>query len=297
MAEGTLGTMGERSGRVSDKAETNSVRKRIIEELGVAPTIDAADEVRVRVEFIKDYLRAAHAKALVLGISGGQDSTLAGRLCQLAVEEIRAAGGDAEFIAVRLPYAVQLDEDDAQGAIAFIGPDRTMTFNIAGPVDAFAAEFGDAFGEALTDFNKGNVKARARMIAQYAIAGQTGALVVGTDHAAEAVTGFFTKFGDGGVDLVPLAGLSKGQGRQLLRELDAPERLITKLPTADLLDGVPGQSDEANLGLSYEHIDAFLEGRSLPDDVSATLVAGYLRSAHKRHTPPGPHDSWWRPAS
>ena len=166
MAEGTLGTMGERSGRVSDKAETNSVRKRIIEELGVAPTIDAADEVRVRVEFIKDYLRAAHAKALVLGISGGQDSTLAGRLCQLAVEEIRAAGGDAEFIAVRLPYAVQLDEDDAQGAIAFIGPDRTITFNIAGPVDALAGESEVAVRVTLTDFNNSDVRAQTRMSAQ-----------------------------------------------------------------------------------------------------------------------------------
>ena len=274
--------------------ELDPVRRQIIAELGVAPTIDAVAEVRARVDFIKDYLAAAHARSLVLGISGGQDSTLAGRLCQLAAEEIRDAGGDAEFIAVRLPYAVQRDESDAQGALEFIRPDRTLTFNVAAPVDAFAEVFDTAVGTPLTDFNKGNVKARARMVAQYAIAGQTQGLVVGTDHAAEALTGFFTKYGDGGADLVPLAGLSKGQGRELLRTLGAPEYLITKVPTADLLDGVPGQTDEANLGVSYEHIDAFLEGRALPEDVSAKLVDGYLRSAHKRHTPAAMTDRWWR---
>lgn len=281
----------------SDMTEVNAERQRIIGELGVVAVIDPAAEVRARVTFIKEYLHAARAKGLVLGISGGQDSTLAGRLCQLAVEEIRDAGGEARFIAVRLPYGVQHDEADAQGALEFVRPDQAITFNVAAPVDAFAEEFGQACGEEIEDFNKGNVKARARMIAQYAIAGQTQSLVVGTDHAAEAVTGFFTKFGDGGADLVPLAGLSKEQGRQLLRVLEAPEHLIVKVPTADLLDGTPGQTDEANLGVSYKHIDAFLEGRELPDEVSARLVAGYLRSAHKRHTPAGPHDDWWRPVA
>lgn len=289
--------MDERVAKGSNRMnELDRMRRQIIAELGVAPRIDAGVEVRDRIDFIKQYLAAAHATTLVLGISGGQDSTLAGRLCQLAVEEIRDAGGTAEFIAVRLPYAVQHDESDAQGALEFIRPDRTLACNIEAPVDAFAEVFDGAFGAPLTDFNKGNVKARARMVAQYAIAGQTQGLVVGTDHAAEALTGFFTKYGDGGADLVPLAGLSKGQGRELLRKLGAPEYLITKVPTADLLDGVPGQTDEANLGVSYEHIDAFLEGRAVPEDVSARLVEGYLRSAHKRHTPAAMQDSWWRRA-
>lgn len=275
-------------------SEINAMRQQIVRELGVSPVIDPAAEIRTRIDFIKDYLRSAHAKGLVLGISGGQDSTLAGRLCQLAVEEIRQEGGEATFLSVRLPYGVQRDEADAQAALAFIQPDRNITFNVAAPVDAFATEFARSSDEEIEDFNKGNVKARARMIAQYAIAGQTQSLVVGTDHAAEAVTGFFTKFGDGGADLIPLAGLTKGQGRELLRVLEAPEHLIVKAPTADLLDGTPGQTDEADLGLSYAHIDAFLEGRALPDDVSANLVAGYSRSAHKRHTPAAPQDAWWR---
>ena len=174
--------MDERVAKGSNRMnELDRMRRQIIAELGVAPRIDAGVEVRDRIDFIKQYLAAAHATTLVLGISGGQDSTLAGRLCQLAVEEIRDAGGTAEFIAVRLPYAVQHDESDAQGALDGLRlagrpvrrPDRTLAFNIGAPVDAFAEVFDGAFGAPLTDFNKGNVKARARMVAQYAIAGQT----------------------------------------------------------------------------------------------------------------------------
>src|SRR5690606_34466988 len=104
---------------------------------------------------------------------------------------------------------------------------------------------------------------RVRMIAQYAIAGQRSLLVVGTDHAAEAVTGFFTKYGDGGADVLPLSGLTKRQGRALLQHLGAPERLYTKPPTADLLDDKPGQTDEDELGMSYEQIDDYLEGKDV----------------------------------
>jgi NAD+ synthase len=267
---------------------------RIIEALTVLPTIDAAAEVERRTTFLVDYLKSTGAKGLVLGISGGQDSSLAGRLCQLAVERLKADGVDATFIAVRLPYGVQADEDDAQLALTFIRPERVVTFDIKRSVDGMAAEFADAVGRPITDFNKGNVKARARMIAQYAIAGDEGLLVVGTDHAAEAVTGFFTKFGDGGADILPLSGLTKRQGRALLETLDAPERLYLKAPTADLLDNSPGQTDEANLGLSYTDIDDFLEGRDVDDSVATAIETRYEATAHKRNLPVDPSDAWWR---
>ena len=266
----------------------------IIAALSVRPVIDAAEEVERRVAFLSDYVRATGAHGLVLGISGGQDSSLAGRLCQLAAERLASEGEAVEFIAVRLPYAVQADEEDAQTALGFIQPGRTVTFDIQRGVDGIAAEFGDAVGERITDFNKGNVKARARMIAQYAIAGQNGLLVVGTDHAAEAVTGFFTKFGDGGADVLPLSGLSKRQGRALLQHLGAPERLYLKLPTADLLDENPGQTDEANLGLTYNDIDDFLEGKDVTDAVADPIIARYRSTEHKRQLPVSPADSWWR---
>jgi NAD+ synthase len=270
------------------------VQAEIIEALGVSPDIDPAAEVERRVQFLADYLGAAHALGFVLGISGGQDSSLAGRLCQLAVERVRENGGRATFTAMRLPYGVQADEDDAQLALRFIRPQRTVVFDIRRAVDGFEAEYRDSIGDDMTDFTKGNVKARARMIAQYAIAGQRSLLVVGTDHAAEAVTGFFTKFGDGGADVLPLSGLTKRQGRALLEELGAPERLYLKAPTADLLDDAPGQTDEANLGLSYQQIDDYLEGLEVPDAVAEAIEAKYLATRHKRHLPVSRFDDWWR---
>ena len=270
------------------------LQERIINDLGAKPTISPEEEIERRVGFLADYLTTSGAAGFVLGISGGQDSSLAGRLCQLAVERVRDAGHDAQFIAVRLPYGVQKDEDDAQLALQFIRADRLVTYNVKRGVDGFEDEFQDALGEEMTDFNKGNVKARARMIAQYAVAGQTKTIVVGTDHAAEAITGFFTKFGDGGADILPLSGLTKRQGRSLLEHLGAPERLYTKPPTADLLDDNPGQTDEANLGLTYQHIDDYLEGLDVPDEVADAIEQRYLSTRHKRELPVGPSDDWWR---
>lgn len=270
------------------------LQEQIIAELGVQSAIDAAQQVRLRTDFLKDYLRGSEMRGFVLGISGGQDSSLAGRLCQLAVEELRTEGAEADFWAVRLPYNVQADESDAQLALDFIRPDRLATFNIEAPVDGFVKEFYDATSEPMRDFTKGNVKARVRMIAQYAIAGQNKLLVVGTDHAAEAVTGFFTKFGDGGVDLTPLTGLTKRQGRSLLEHLGAPERLYTKSPTADLLDGKPGQTDETELGLTYAQIDDYLEGREIDTAAAEAIETKFWQTRHKRTTPASLLDTWWR---
>jgi NAD+ synthase len=269
-------------------------QKQIITDLHVSPTVDPATEIEHRSGFLADYLRHTGASGLVLGISGGQDSSLAGRLCQLAVESVRADGGDATFVAVRLPYRVQADEADAQLALDFIRPDREITFDIAGGVDGIAAEFAEAAGEPISDFVKGNVKARQRMVAQYAIAGQLGLLVVGTDHAAEAVTGFFTKFGDGGADVLPLTGLTKRQGKALLQQLDAPARLYEKAPTADLLDENPGQTDESNLGLVYADLDDYLEGKEVATEVAEAIEARYSATEHKRQVPLSMFDGWWR---
>ncbi len=266
----------------------------IIAELGVKPTIDPAAEITRRVQFLKDYLKATGTGGYVLGISGGLDSTLAGRLAQLAVEELAEEGIEANFIAVRLPYGVQHDEDDAQAALKFINAKTEWTFNIAPAVDGFESEFAKTATEDVTDFNKGNIKARSRMIAQYALAGQENLLVIGTDHAAESVTGFFTKFGDGGADILPLFTLNKRQNRALLKELGASEQLWAKVPTADLLDGVPGRTDEDELGITYDEIDDYLEGREVSDAAAEGIEGRFLRSRHKRTTPVSLLDTWWR---
>ena len=165
------------------------LQAKIIEQLKVKPEIDPEAEIRRSIDFLKAYLKKfSFIKTLVLGISGGQDSTLAGKLSQMAISELRAETGDNEyqFIAVRLPYGNQADEQDAMDAIKFMQADRTMRVNIKDAADAMmsAVENNEL---TVSDFNKGNIKARQRMIAQYAIAGATHGAVVGTDHAAEAV--------------------------------------------------------------------------------------------------------------
>ncbi|MGY0500953.1 ammonia-dependent NAD(+) synthetase [Nocardia sp. FBN12] len=272
-----------------------TLREQIIAELGVLPEIEPKQEVRRRVDFLKDYLATTPAEGFALGISGGQDSALAGRLCQLAVEELRADGVAAKFLAVRLPYGVQADEHDAQIALNFIDPDRTVVVNIRPSADAIGIEVAGALDhERLRDFVRGNIKARERMVAQYALAGQESLLVVGTDHAAEAVTGFFTKFGDGGVDLTPLTGLTKRQGAALLQELGAPSSIWSKVPTADLEDDRPALADEDALGLRYSEIDDYLEGKDVTPEVATRLETIFTNTRHKRTVPVTPLDTWWR---
>ncbi|MCA0347260.1 MAG: ammonia-dependent NAD(+) synthetase [Actinobacteria bacterium] len=273
------------------------IQQKIIEALAATPEIDAEAEIERRIAFLVDYAAGIPGvRGFVLGISGGQDSSLGGRLAQLAVERMREAGHEAEFIAMRLPYSVQRDEDDAQLALDFIRADREVTVDIAPAVEGLVSEVDRATGEPVSDFNKGNVKARMRMVAQYAIAGDRSLLVLGTDHAAEAITGFFTKFGDGAADVLPLAGLTKRQGAQMLRHLGAPDRLWQKVPTADLLDGIPGQSDEDSLGVSYTQIDDYLSGKSIDEAAAENLERRYRASEHKRHLPVTPTDTWFAAA-
>lgn len=271
-------------------------QKTIQASLFVQENIDAAHEIKRRVDFLKSYLVHTGAKGYVLGLSGGQDSTLTGKLAQLAVHELNAVGGTAnyQFMAVRLPYGIQKDEADAQAAIQFIAPSRVITVNVKPAVDASVQQFAEAAGEALSDFHKGNVKARERMKVQYDLAAHYGYLVLGTDHAAEAVTGFFTKYGDGACDVAPIYGLNKRQGKLLLKQLDCPEHLYLKKPTADLEDMKPGLPDEEALGLTYDQLDAYLEGRNLPAAPVQKIEERYMMTEHKRRGPVTCYDNWWK---
>ncbi|MCE5439980.1 ammonia-dependent NAD(+) synthetase [Staphylococcus pseudintermedius] len=255
----------------------------IVEEMKVKPSIDSAETIKEMQHFIEQYLHAhTFVKTLVLGISGGQDSTLAGKLVQLAVENMRnASGRDVQFIAVKLPYGVQKDADEVEDALNFIQPDRIVTVNIKPAVDQSVQSLQEA-GIALSDFHKGNEKARERMKVQYAIAANTSGIVVGTDHSAENITGFFTKHGDGAADIAPLFGLNKRQGRQLLQYLGAPAHLYEKVPTADLEDDKPQLPDEEALGVAYEAIDNYLEGKGVSPEDAAVIERHYVRNAHKR---------------
>ncbi|WP_445450019.1 ammonia-dependent NAD(+) synthetase, partial [Enterococcus faecalis] len=174
-----------------------------------------------------------------------------------------------------------------------IKPDVSLSVNIKGAVDAEVAALEEA-GVAISDFNKGNIKARQRMITQYAIAGDNQGAVIGTDHAAENITGFFTKFGDGGADILPLFRLNKRQGKMLLKELGADESLYLKVPTADLEDGKPLIADEVALGVTYDDIDDYLEGREIEASAQATIENWWNKTQHKRHLPITVFDDFWK---
>lgn len=272
------------------------LQERIINELKVKPEINAEEEIRRSVDFLKDYLKKhPFLKALVLGISGGQDSTLAGKLSQMAISELREETGDDayQFIAVRLPYGDQADEQDAMDAIEFMQADKTVRVNIKQAANAMVQSIEEN-GLEISDFNKGNIKARERMIAQYGIAGAVSGAVVGTDHAAEAITGFYTKYGDGGADITPLWRLDKRQGRAMLELLNAPEHLYKKVPTADLEEDRPALPDEVALGVTYNDIDDYLEGKEVADNVAEKIENWFLKTEHKRHMPINVYDTFWK---
>ena len=254
--------------------------------------------MRGRVAFLRAYLVASRQRSLWLAVSGGVDSALTGRLCSLAVTAANRDGGAFRFVAVRLPHGRQRDAADAQRVLKWIEPSEVVSVDIAGAVGALEASLPrdhlEAGSETARDYARGNTKARMRMAVQYHLANLEGGLVVGTDHSAEALVGFFTKFGDGAADLCPLFGLSKRQVRRLASHLGAPEAIVAKQPTADLEDLRPGLPDEEALGISYQAIDDYLEGLPVPAEVADRIDALHRATEHKRRTPVVPQDTWWR---
>ncbi|MCG3089804.1 ammonia-dependent NAD(+) synthetase [Sporosarcina cyprini] len=273
-----------------------SLQQQIIEALKVQPSIDPQAEIRKSIDFMKDYIeKNTFLNGFVLGISGGQDSTLVGKLAQMAVDELNEEHSTDrfKFIAVRLPYGKQFDEDDCQDALDYIKPSIIYTVDIKNAVDASEKSLAKA-GVIISDYTKGNEKARERMKVQYSIAAAQSCVVLGTDQAAEALTGFYTKFGDGGADLMPIFRLNKRQGREILKALNCPEHLYNKVPTADLEENRPALPDEVALGVSYEEIDDYLEGKKVSEKSREQIEKLYLRSAHKRHMPITVFDDFWK---
>lgn len=270
------------------------LQAKIIADLHVQPTIDPALEVRRSVDFLKNYLlQNRQYTSYVIAVSGGQDSTLAGKLARLATQELTTETGQTyQLIVIRQPYGQQLDEPDALAALAFIDADRVITTNIKTATDAMTLALRDS-GLVVDDLSRGSIKPKMRMIAQYAVAREYQGVVIGTDHAAEAFAGFFTKYGDGGTDINPLWRLNKRQGRAMLQALAAPAALYEKIPTADLEDDRPQLPDEVALGVSYDVIDDYLEGQTVPTALAEKIEALYLASAHKRHEPVTIYDTWF----
>jgi NAD+ synthase len=243
-----------------------------------------------RAERIAEWLREragdAGARGFVFGLSGGIDSAVVACLCQMAAPQ--------RVLGVLLPcYSHPQDEEDArlvasEFSIPIVRVNLDSTF--------------DALTEALQSAIKGlpkqvdsldikqqmpdaNVKPRLRMAALYFIANSLNYLVVGTGNRCEIVLGYFTKYGDGGVDLLPIGGLLKSEVRALGRDLGVPDRVVDKPPTAGLW---VGQTDEAEMGFSYDTLEAYLvKGASAVDRAIAERIDRLQKvSDHKRTLPP-----------
>lgn len=269
---------------------TMSMQEEIIAALGVKPVIDVESEVRKRVDFLKSMVLQAGAKGLLIAISGGVDSAVAAGLCKRATDELTEQEGK-EYITMGVyqPYGVQEDIAHSYAVGQAFGLTHTVETNIEDAVNEIVLEVEHGFkalGQPrhMTKEGKGNVKARTRMVVQYALANEHNLLVVGTDHASESITGFYTKWGDGAVDVTPMSSLNKRQVRQLAAYLGVPDEVVTKAPTAGLWEG---QTDEKELGLSYDDNSDYLEGKAINPEVAARLESYYVRTAHKRRLIPG----------
>lgn len=267
-----------------------SLQQDIIAKLGVKPVIDIDDEIRTRVDFLKQYVLSSGTRGLLIAISGGVDSGVATGLCKLATDELtQETGKEYKTLGVFQPYGEQQDIEDSYAVAKAIGLKYSVETNIQEAVDEMALEVEYALKSIgvhghVSRSGKGNVKARTRMVVQYALAFEQNLLVVGTDHASEAITGFFTKYGDGAVDITPLSTLNKRQVRMLAAKLGVPRTVIDKAPTAGLWEG---QTDEAELGITYDDNSDYLEGKEIDPKVKEKLEKHYLRTAHKRLPIPG----------
>lgn len=237
-------------------------------------------------KFLAEKLRKVGAKGFVLGVSGGIDSAVSLRLCARAV-------GPRKVLGLLMPEkeSPKQDLEDAKELCEVEGVPHKV-IDITGPIEAFV----EALDRKPDKKSLANIKARCRMIVLYHFANKEQRLVVGTSNKSELLVGYFTKFGDGGADLEPIGDLYKTEVRQLARELGIPKKIVEKVPSAGLWDG---QTDEGEMGISYDRLDAILFGielgladKEIAERAETTTrevarIARMVRlSSHKRKFPP-----------
>ncbi|UWZ93461.1 NAD(+) synthase [[Pasteurella] aerogenes] len=219
------------------------------------------------------------AKGYVVGISGGIDSAVVTHLlmrCNAPVQGLILPSETTSAQDIKDAYAVAENANCPVLEVPIIETYRSFMHSMQ-PLFNDQAERQNVIA--------GNVQARLRMISLYAYAQSHNAIVVGTDNAAEWHTGYFTKFGDGGVDVAPLLKLRKEQVYQLAKVLNVPQSVLDKSPSAGLWFG---QTDEAEMGVSYQEIDAFLRGETVSEQALKQIEFWHNRSHHKRRLPPTP---------
>lgn len=241
------------------------------------------EKVDKLVGWLQQQVKDAGVKGLVVGVSGGIDSAVVTNLIKRAVPD--------QSLGVILPCKSNpQDMEHAQKVIERAGID-SLTVDLTETHEVLFSTIQTQL-EQLQQVNKeqqqladANLRARLRMSTLYTLATNYNYLVIGTDNAAEWHTGYFTKYGDGGVDLVPLVNLTKGEVREMAKYLDVPEEIITKQPSAGLWEG---QTDENEMGTSYDMIDKYLKGEEIPQKDKDIIDHMHKRSAHKRAMAKGP---------
>ncbi|KGP73900.1 NAD(+) synthase [Pontibacillus yanchengensis] len=235
------------------------------------------ENVNKLVEWLQQQVRDAGLDGLLVGVSGGVDSAVVAHLIKKAFPE--------NSLAVILPCKSNPgDQDAAQKVIDSCGieavtVDLTETHNVLFSTIKDQLQSKNEYNEDQERLADANLRARLRMSTLYTLGTNYKYLVVGTDNAAEWYTGYFTKYGDGGVDLVPLLHFTKGEVRELARELGVPSEIVEKAPSAGLWEG---QTDEKELGVSYDTIDKHLKGEEIPEDDKKVIEDLHKKTEHKR---------------
>lgn len=229
-------------------------------------------ETEQRVGFLKEEMKKAGACGLVFGNSGGKDSALVGILCSMATDNVYSVAmpcGSSRNFGEDLRDATALSE---KFGIPMETVDLTET----------RETLMKAAGEGLSDAAISNIAPRLRMTLLYLLAQSRNCLVVGTGNRSEIYMGYFTKWGDGGYDINPIADLGATEIFDFLRYLGAPENIITKAPSAGLVEG---QTDEGDMGVTYEEIDRFMDGGEVGQKSAEIIMRYHARSGHKREMP------------
>jgi len=228
------------------------------------------------VSWIKEQVSSAGCSGVVLGMSGGLDSSVLAVLCHRAFPK-------STFGVIIPCYSSQEDVEHAQ-AVATKFSILTKTVALDAVFDTLLEALPDDEGDpAFSRLAKGNLKPRLRMLTLYYFANQLNYMVAGASNKSELAIGYFTKYGDGGVDIRPLGNLVKGEVKELARFLNIPEEIINKLPSAGLW---PGQTDEEELGLSYADLDRYLVTGKANDELRRKIESMIAASNHKRKPPP-----------
>jgi NAD+ synthase len=227
--------------------------------------------------WIKERVLSAGLKGAVFGMSGGIDSSLIAVLSKRAFEK--------SSLGLVMPcHSIEQDKQHAM-AVAAKFAIETKKIKLDSLFDSVTQIMSGGMNSPLSKLTQANIKARLRMITLYAHANQLGYMVIGSGNKSELVTGYFTKYGDSGVDILPLGNLVKAQVRDLAVYLEIPEEIITKPPSAGLWHG---QTDETEMGLTYREIDEYIINNKATDSVRRKIESMFAASEHKRKAPPVP---------